>query len=288
MLNDQPVENASPSGGLAGDCDVEGLLRQFGSVHIKEAINSADVHRFRNLFDKCMDTIMSPDADWDPKINRSGLVEFIETYGNFKLITASALGYPLHEIVGVFFSPAVLEVYCDYSESNELAVSFAFAFARLAHPQPMPSDSPYHQDSLAVCANPIVSTWITLDPAGDIAPGLEIVGQRILELYAPTQRPQTNHGRTELDAESVSQLYGDHLWRPFCAPGDALAFDGRTIHRTWKTKHMSKSRRSLEFRTMAAHRMPDLWRANPYILVNRNGEVSPIFAQEGVLLRLPD
>ena len=287
MLNDQPVENTSPLVDLAGDCDVKGMLRQFGSVHMKQAINSADVQRLGSLFDKCMRIIMSPDAGCISDDDRSLIVEFIETCGNFKLIAGYAMGQPLHDIVGAFFSPAVLEAYCDYLERDELVVSLEFAFARLAHPQPVPSDSPYHQDSLAVCADPIVNTWITLDHAGDAAPGLEIVNRRVHEIYTPTERPLTNHAPVELDADSVSQVYGDNLWRPICAPGDALAFDGRTIHRTWKTKRMSKSRRSLEFRTMAAHRMPDMWRNNPFILIHRAGEVSPVFAREGVLLLPP-
>ena len=258
-------------------CGIAESLRDSGSVHIKQAIDDTDVQLFRGLFDDCMHQIMSPDADWDDSLDRTALINFIKTCGNFKLITSSVLGFPLHDIVGAVFSSSVLGAYCDYLESDEVAVSFEFAFARLAHPERSLSDSPFHQDSLAVCADLIVNTWVTLDNAGDAASGLEIVRQRVHDIYAPTDDARTNHALAELDTQSVERLFGDHLWRPVCAPGDALAFDGRTIHRTWKTEDMTQSRRSLEFRTMAAHRMTDMWRTHPHAIFNRQGDVLSVF-----------
>ena len=225
-----------------------------------------------------MHQIMSPDAEWDYTLDRTALINFIETCGNFKLTTGSMLGFSLHDIVSAVFSSGIVGAYCDYLECDEVAVSFEFAFARLAHPERSLSDSPYHQDSFAVGADPVVNTWITLDDAGDIAPGLEIVKQRVHDIYMPTDHARTNHALAELHTQSVERLFGDHMWRPVCAPGDALAFNGRTIHRTWKTGDMTQSRRSLEFRTTPADSVPDVWRTRPHAIFNRQGEVLSVFA----------
>ncbi len=223
---------------------------------------------------------MSPDAVWEERFDRSALRDFIKTCGNFKLISGSVLGYELHDIIGAVFSTDILGAYCDYLESDEVAVSFEFAFARYARPGWTLADSPYHQDSMAVGADPIISTWIPLDDAGEETPGLEIVHCRVDDIYKPTEHARTNHGAAELDEASVTRLFSDYLWRPVCRAGDALAFDGHTIHRTWKTESMTRTRRSLEFRTMATGLMPEIWRTHPHATFSGQGNVLSMYVGE--------
>lgn len=270
-MSEQFLTRESPGGPARRQPNAASALRTTGSVHVRQAIDREAVDRFRGYIDGCMHAIMSPDVEWHESLDRAGLIEFVERCGNFKLLTGNELGFPLLDIVGTVFATDILGAYCDYLECDEVAVSFEYAFARVLDPAPLPSDSPYHQDCFAVGADPIVNTWVTLDDAGDTAPGLEIVDHRVTDIYLPTEQPSSNHAGAELDAASVERLYGDYMWQPVCEAGDALVFDGRTIHRTWKTERMTQSRRSLEFRTMAVENMPGVWRANPHATFDRQG-----------------
>jgi len=94
LTQDPPSETVPEGGGIAeSPCDS-------GSVFIKQVIGPSDVRLYRDLIDGCMHKIMSSDTDWYEILDRTALVNFIKTCGNFKLISGNVLGFPLHDIVG--------------------------------------------------------------------------------------------------------------------------------------------------------------------------------------------
>ena len=86
---------------------------------------------------------------------------------------------------------------------------------------------------------PMVTCWIALGPCGVMAPGLELVRQRLPGLVAPA----------DLTAERVRTRFApEEFWRPELARGDALLFRGDILHRTHVTPAMKQDRTSIELR----------------------------------------
>ncbi len=89
----------------------------------------------------------------------------------------------------------------------------------------------------------MLTCWISLTPSGEDAPGLELVRLALPDLLSPA----------ELDGERLAARFERRVfWRPVCRPGDALVFNGGTVHRTHVAPAMQQDRSSLELRFVAA------------------------------------
>ena len=93
----------------------------------------------------------------------------------------------------------------------------------------------------------LVTCWVPLTPCGSEAPGLEFLARR-WERLRPVAGLREEQLRVEFPPEEFH--------RPVLQPGDGLVFLGDTLHRTHVTPEMRRDRTSLEFRFVAANRIP--------------------------------
>ena len=103
-----------------------------------------------------------------------------------------------------------------------------------------------------------VDVWLSLSDcgAGAETPGLDIVPKR-LEQILETQ----THGETfpiSIGQELVDMVAADRPWMtPRFAPGDAILFDDRLVHRSGSGEGCSSERYAIESWFFAASRFPD-------------------------------
>lgn len=106
--------------------------------------------------------------------------------------------------------------------------------------------SPGPRDDSALL--PILTAWIPLTACGEDAPGLEYVARRSARLL-PVE---------ELSSEQVHATFPDECFHtPRLQAGDVILFWGDVVHRTHLTATMNATRTSIEFRFLAAERIPD-------------------------------
>lgn len=92
-----------------------------------------------------------------------------------------------------------------------------------------------------------VTCWIALNPCGLDAPGLEFVLQPIAELLHPI----------DLTPDTINRRFpADAFWQPQMDLGDALIFQGGTLHRTHVLEAMQHNRTSVELRFVSKHNIP--------------------------------
>lgn len=102
----------------------------------------------------------------------------------------------------------------------------------------------------------MVTCWISLDPCGVDAPGLELITERIDRLLLPT----------ELQADSVQARFEpEKFWRPILELGDALLFRGEILHRTHVMPRMSQDRTSIELRFFMKGKIPERIKSDRFI-----------------------
>lgn len=100
----------------------------------------------------------------------------------------------------------------------------------------------FHQEA-SVFRSPdsrCLNFWVSLSDCGEDAPGLEVLPRRIDEVI---EGPGAGYG---LPPGIVESLGRGETVVPVFAPGDALVFDDRLIHRTAMTEKMTNVRYSLE------------------------------------------
>jgi hypothetical protein len=94
---------------------------------------------------------------------------------------------------------------------------------------------------------PMLTLWAPLHPCGDVAPGLELLG---------------NTDRALLDLDSLSDVeiskrwsYSER-WRPVMNPGDVLLIKSHVIHRTHVHARMTQLRGCVELRFFPENSIP--------------------------------
>lgn len=93
----------------------------------------------------------------------------------------------------------------------------------------------------------MLTCWIALTPCGDTAPGLEVIRPGLAD---PLQPADLTDGAISARFDPATR------WRPVMAAGDALLFDGGTVHRTLVEPAMRDDRTSIELRFLAAGPQP--------------------------------
>ena len=124
------------------------------------------------------------------------------------------------------------------------------SYVRTLSPGPHLQALPFHQDQ-AILRAPLLNVWIPLDDCGVHAPGLEVVvsGARGLLPIAGHPDHELPVERVRIDERVVVKTFGrGALWHPSLRRGDALAFAGTTVHRSYVTSCMAQPRSSVELR----------------------------------------
>jgi ectoine hydroxylase-related dioxygenase (phytanoyl-CoA dioxygenase family) len=94
---------------------------------------------------------------------------------------------------------------------------------------------------------PTVTCWIALTPCGVDAPGLEFVSKSVEQLLLPN----------ELTHNIISSRFGENsFYKPQMDAGDAVIFQGGTLHRTHVVNAMQANRTSVELRFVGKHNIP--------------------------------
>lgn len=123
-------------------------------------------------------------------------------------------------------------------------------YVREIRPERADTHLPFHQDQ-SILGRPCVNVWFPLTSCGVESPGLEFVRFSNHCLLAPQPRAGAAYAveKVRLDEGLVKRTFEpSFFWRPAVEPGDALVFTGATIHRTFGSCEMTKSRMSAEIR----------------------------------------
>lgn len=107
------------------------------------------------------------------------------------------------------------------------------------------SGAAWHQDG-AFLGEDIrtLNIWVALNRCGDVAPGMDIVTERIEEIV-PTGTEGALFDWAVSDT-LVAERYGDSITRPVFEPGDAVLFDHLGLHRTAADPEMKELRYATE------------------------------------------
>jgi len=126
-----------------------------------------------------------------------------------------------------------------------MSMAATSASCRRVFPGDRQSEIRWHQDHAPVGFPRLVTCWFLLDqePCGEDSPGIEFVVQRN---RLPLLRHEFEGGANVLT--QIPARAGDFRWRPVIRPGDILAFDGFTPHRTFSEPSMRRARASADFR----------------------------------------
>lgn len=110
---------------------------------------------------------------------------------------------------------------------------------------------------------PTVTCWIALTQCGVDAPGLEFFSQTIESLLLPE----------ELNSHSINSRFSvDSFYTPQMDAGDALIFQGGTLHRTHVVKTMQSNRTSVELRFVCQHNIPQRLSGDDFIPMPNGNE----------------
>ncbi len=93
-----------------------------------------------------------------------------------------------------------------------------------------------------------LNVWVALTPAGDSAPGLELLPKRLRhDIGNRSGEDQKTMMSAHLTSDEVEQVgEGTATVTPTFRPGDALLFDEYLVHRTSVTPEMNRARYSIE------------------------------------------
>lgn len=139
---------------------------------------------------------------------------------------------------------------------------------RRLRPESARTRASFHQDLQFLWPHdaPMATLWIPLDPCDGTRPGLQLLPRRLDRLAGSSrsERQAADPGFSDYadrggdtaydsgialpDAAVAALAAGGPLWEPHLALGDALVFDGLTIHRSALHPGMTAERISVELR----------------------------------------
>ena len=171
-----------------------------------------------------------------------------DLHGNLRSIQIDDLAVPgggAREVLVTQFVRAVAELFLD----KTVAVH-DWSYTRCARCNHNVLQLPFHQDT-RILGVPLVNVWIPLSACGVEIPGLEVVARPLPELEETINEGENLYAGmgVEIAAKGVLKKFGEQaLWHPAFVPGDALMFQGTTIHRTHVTPTMRRERISIDMR----------------------------------------
>jgi hypothetical protein len=118
------------------------------------------------------------------------------------------------------------------------------------------SASHWHQDGAFLGKVRALNLWLSLSRCGDVAPGLDLVPERI-EHIVPTGTEGALFDWS-VSQEVVARLArGSGIVRPLFGPGDALLFDELFLHATGASPEMPETRYAVECWFFGPSAFPD-------------------------------
>lgn len=130
------------------------------------------------------------------------------------------------------------------------------------------SNFPYHQDGSPVGGLlETITCWLPLGPAGEAAPGLELVRKPMERLLPLLDNPDSPYRDFELADEVVDAEAGEAArWRPSMELGDVLLIPAGTLYRTFLSESMIRTGISAELRFVAEEKAESFPREKRKIL----------------------
>jgi hypothetical protein len=120
----------------------------------------------------------------------------------------------------------------------------------------------FHQDSNYHTRDPKehvgVTTWMPLTDAGKDAPGMQFHPYKLHDLLPLPEGIEPSY--LFADEAYCQDRFGETLWAPVVAAGDAIVFDTFCVHRTFITPDMTRERRSADVRVFPMQGAPKFTR----------------------------
>ena len=171
-----------------------------------------------------------------------------DLHGNLRSIALTDLTVPQADLRQVLVTEFVRDV-GERFMGKPVSVH-DWSYARCARAKHNVLQLPFHQD-MRLLGVPLVNVWIPLSACGVEIPGLEVVARPLSDLEDTIHEGENFYAGigVEIAADHVLEKFGlKSLWHPAFVPGDALIFQGTTIHRTHVTPAMQRERVSIDMR----------------------------------------
>jgi hypothetical protein len=171
-----------------------------------------------------------------------------DLHGNLRSIAMDELSAPWGAARDLLVTPFVREV-AESFMAKPVSIH-EWSFARCARVKHNVLQLPFHQD-MRLLGVPLVNVWIPLSACGIEIPGLEVVAAPLADLEETISAGENYYAGigVEIGADRILTKFGTKaLYHPPFAAGDALFFQGTTIHRTYVTPAMRRERISIDMR----------------------------------------
>jgi hypothetical protein len=171
-----------------------------------------------------------------------------EVHGNLRSIALTDLVVPQGPASDLLVTPMVREI-AERFMDKPVSIH-QWSYARCARVNHNVLQLPFHQDTRIVGA-PLINVWIPLSACGVEIPGLEVVALPLSDLIETINVGENLYASigVEIAVDNVlAKFGGNSLWHPAFEAGDALFFQGTTIHRTHVTPEMRRERVSIDMR----------------------------------------
>lgn len=136
---------------------------------------------------------------------------------------------------------------------------------------------PFHQDGSFLGESPLIlNFWTPLTTCGVDCPGLELVTvglERLLPTYGEFDGQDPGaYQDIDISEAFIDKLFGKRfLWHPEIRQGDVMLFSHLTLHRTYMTPDMNRTRISAELRCASKSQLSSYYAYEVLQYENRQG-----------------
>jgi len=176
----------------------------------------------------------------------------LEKFGAIAATELDEPGGPANSMIKMFLDSRIPSLYANLL-GRKFTILSGISVPRRQGPFGRNPSVPYHQDATFTGNQGlIINSWIPLNQVGIKAPGLEVILSPQSEVLSPPGymgRSAASYDEIDLKENFIIQKFHKNMfWSPVLEPGDVMFFSHLTIHRTYITPQMKKSRISLEIR----------------------------------------
>jgi hypothetical protein len=242
-----------------------GAIQHHGSLLVRGFVNSAEAEFLRAGIDQALQareafragTPVESLAGWyeEVPLDTGALRGWLDD------LWAADSPHMMYELIELYERLGLTKVISSYLNES---VGLSVGKTTLRRMEPI-GDHDWHQDGAFLGKHVrTVNAWLTLSDCGELAPGLEIVGQRlpgVLQTGSHGAHLDWTVGR-ELVAEMKQQ--GASVVRPVFRAGDLMLFDQLMLHRTSVLPEMTERRYAIESWFFAISTFP--WKYGPLLV----------------------
>lgn len=241
-----PVDQPDPFPGTSGIPEIArdaltaevlgGALVHHGCLRVNGLLDADRARHFRDLISRVHDERErrgdgpAAEADWFQPFDRGR--EKAEGFGRAAFVRVVDVPHALGELVDVFAESGVTRAVTGYFNERPVMIANKWGL-RQTLPATEPRCADYHQDG-AFLGDGIrtVDAWIALSDCGPGtgAPSVDLVARRLPGILPRDDRALFPWSLAEVTAGEVAE--DAPIVSPVFAPGDALFFDERLVHRT--------------------------------------------------------